>query len=145
MTIIPPGGLQSTIGAYRAFSFYEHYITASPTSRLLLGSDELLLLGGIGQEQIALRLVLYLVLRWNYRLASPSGISVGTSSLDTSRLASPTASSYNRPASFSSLRRAALTPSPQDPFWDSRKGLKRSRGMGRMMVEFCSVAISPIV
>jgi len=52
--MIPPGGLQSRIGAYRAFFLYEHYITASPTSRLLLGSYELLL-GGIGHEQIPLR------------------------------------------------------------------------------------------
>ena len=40
----------------------EDYITASPTSRLLLGSDELLL-GGIGHEQIPPRLLLYLVWR----------------------------------------------------------------------------------
>jgi hypothetical protein len=48
------------------FFFYEHYITALPTSRLLLGSDELLLLlllGGIGHEQIPPRLLLYLVWR----------------------------------------------------------------------------------
>jgi hypothetical protein len=44
------------------FFFYEHYITASPMSRLLLGSDELLL-GDIGHEQIAPRLLLYLVWR----------------------------------------------------------------------------------
>jgi hypothetical protein len=51
-----------------------------------------------------------------YRLAPPfgisSGISVDTASLDTSRAASPTASSYNRSASSSSSRRAALTPPP---------------------------------
>ena len=56
-TPTPPGGLQSKIGAYRALFFYEHYITASPTSTLLLGSDELLL-GGIGHEQIPPRLLL---------------------------------------------------------------------------------------
>jgi hypothetical protein len=44
------------------FFFYEHYITALPTSRLLLGSDELLL-GGIGHEQIPPGLLLYLVWR----------------------------------------------------------------------------------
>ena len=33
----------------------------------------------------------------------------------------------------------------EDPFWDSRNGLKRSMGTGRMMVEFWFTAISPIV
>jgi hypothetical protein len=51
-----------------------------------------------------------------YRLASPSGISLLTASLDTSRVASPTASLYScsasRSASFSSSRRAASTPCP---------------------------------
>jgi hypothetical protein len=51
-------------------------------------------------------------------LASPSGISVGTASLDTSRVASPTAFSYNRSASSSSSRRAALTSWPWEPFGD---------------------------
>jgi hypothetical protein len=37
----------------------EGYITASPTSRVLLGSDELLI-GGIGHEQIPPRLLLYI-------------------------------------------------------------------------------------
>jgi hypothetical protein len=40
-----PQHLQAALGD-------EDYITASPTCRLLLGSDELLL-GGIGHEQIA--------------------------------------------------------------------------------------------
>jgi hypothetical protein len=38
-------------GAYQEFFFYEHYITAATTSRLLLGSDELLLLGASGMNR----------------------------------------------------------------------------------------------
>jgi hypothetical protein len=50
-----PQHLQAALGD-------EDYVTASPTSRLLLGSDELLL-GAIGHEQNPPRFLLYLVWR----------------------------------------------------------------------------------